>query len=478
MTAADRVRATRAQELWWAVHQDHQDATIGLPRRLDGVDHVVVAARRLRVPLDVTALERCLRLVSARHEALRTGLVAGGDALYQQVEPEPDLAWQVIDLFDRPAEQALVEVEAAARGEARCRFDPARPRFRAVLARLAGDDSVLVITVLHSMFDDFSHQLLVGELRALYAMAVGAPLARELPEPVPFRRFSDWQLGWRADERLRAQHAYWRRKLDGYCPEIALPVLRPRAEVVLDTRSSLRVAVSPRQWKAVLAVAGAERVTPYAVTLAVISAVLAEHAGQREVAIATVYGNRRQPWTRSIIGLVVNTLIVRTSVADNPTLRVLIKRVARDWLDALASGELPFDELADELGRSRLPGRGTPPAYEALVNFHVPATLNDDDRPSWMEPWSPPDDERPAAWAGCLLHITLGATADGGVAARFGYTRELLADDVVAAIAARFHALLSTLSEVLELAAARLGSRPPGEAVAAPGEVRNAGERR
>jgi hypothetical protein len=412
----------------------------------------------LRAPLDVTALERCLRMVAGRHAALRTGLVRRGDELLQRIEPEPSIALRVIDLVDRPAEQALVEAHAAARDDLRRPFDLERPRFHAVLARLAPQDSVLVVSVLHSMFDDFSHQLLVGELRALYARTMGGPQPRELPAPVPFSRFSEWQLDWQRDDRLRGQYEYWSRKLDGYSAAIDLPVLRPRSQVELDTRSNLWVSVAPARWKTALAIARAERVTPFALIVATLSAALAEHTGQDEVAIATVYGNRRQPWMQSVMGLLANTLVVRTSVAQNPSLRALLKRVAGDWLEALASGEFPFDELARRMGRTRLPGRGDAPAYEVLVNFHVAAAPSEDDRLSQMESWCPPEDDRPAGWSGCLLCITLRVTPDGALDARFRYTSELLSAEVVTAIATQFQTLVAALPDLLELPAARLGS--------------------
>lgn len=453
----DMPRASRAQQLWWTIHRDNR-AGAARPSRLDDVDDVIVAARRLRVPVDAGALERCLGLIARRHEALRTGLVRRGDRLFQRIAPEPSLEFRVLDRVGVSTDQAVRDIHAATRDELRRELDLEVPRYRAVLARLAADDNVLIVTVLHSLFDDFSHQLLVGELRALYTRALGGPYLRELPAPVPFRRFTDWQRDWQRDEQLVVQREYWCRKLDSYRAEIALPVLRPRSEIALDMHRDVQLSIAPERWKAALGAVRGQRATPFALVVAVLSATLAEYAGQDDIAIATVYGNRRLPWTQSMIGLVANTLVVRTSLASNPTLRALVAQVARDWLDALAHGEFPFDELAHDQGRSRLPGPREAPAYDVLVNFHVAAALTDDDRPSWMQPWPAPDDERPSSSSGCLLYVTLWTTADGALEARFRYPADRLSHDVVAALATRFQQIVAAISDLLDVPAARLGA--------------------
>lgn len=451
----DTIRTTLAQELWWTVRHANQEAPERPRRRLDGVDDVIIAARRLRVPIEAAALERCLRLVATRHEALRTGLVHRGELLLQRVEPESAFSIRVIDFRDRPREQALALVGTEARNDAHRPFDLERPLLRGLLVHLGPEDHVLVISVLHAVFDDFSHQLVVNELRALYPEVMGAPQPRKLPAPEPFRRFSEWQLGWERDERLRGQYEYWRRKLEGYRATIDLPVLRPRANVELDTRSSVHVEVPATQWAAAQAIARSERVTPFVLVIAALSTVLADLAGQDEVAIGVVYANRRLPWMKSVMGLLANTLILRTSVADNPDFRGLLRQVAASWLEALSGGEFPFDELARRLGVSRLPDRGGAPAHEVLVNFLVPSAQTDDDRPSWMQAWAPPEDHQPAAWAGCLLHVTFRVADDGRLDARFSYTSELLSLDVVTAIATGLQSLVGNVARVLEAPATR-----------------------
>lgn len=460
--SAETIRATPAQELWWTVRDASQRAPDRPRRRLDGVDDVIIAARRLYVPIEVPALERCLRLVATRHEALRAGLVHHEGQLLQRIEPESHFSLRFIDLRGHAPEAALQRAGAEAWNDARRPFELERPLLRGFLARLGPEDHVLVLSVLHAVFDDFSHQLVVNELRALYAEIMGAPQPRQLPQPVPFRRFSEWQLGWERDDRLRGQYEYWRRKLEGYRGALELPVLRPRERVELDTRSSLLVEVPTAQWAAALAIARSERVTPFVLVIAALAAALAQRTEQAEVAIGVVYANRRLPWMQSVMGLLANTLILRTSMAANPTFRDLLRQVAAAWLEALSNGEFPFDELARRLGVTRLAGHGRSPAHEVLVNFLVPSAQTDDDHPSWMQPWAPPEEHEPTDWSGCLFNVTFKTAPDGRLAARFSYTSELLSADLVSDIATRFQSFVSNISSHLEIPATRQGGTRTG----------------
>src|SRR3954453_15558937 len=126
----------------------------------------IFRALRLRGDLDRPALERALRELARRHDALRTHFpVEGGEPL-QVVEPElpgGPLELDLIDLSGLPASEAEPRAVARAGGgapaseagpravalageESRRPFDLARgPLFRARLLRLGARDHVLLL---------------------------------------------------------------------------------------------------------------------------------------------------------------------------------------------------------------------------------------------------------------------------------------------------------------------------------------------
>ncbi|MEU0032376.1 condensation domain-containing protein, partial [Streptomyces sp. NPDC006335] len=183
------------------------------------VEYVLTSPVHFGQAVDVAALTTALGALLARHEVLRTRLVAGPDGVaHQVIDPPGPLALPLIDLSGavepgRIAEQLVMSDIAAP-------FDlAAGPLVRACLIRLGEAGHVLVLTMHHVVFDDWSAQVLRRDLLALYeAFRVGAP------DPLPalavqYADFAVWQRSWLSGEVLERQLGYWRERLAG------LPVL-------------------------------------------------------------------------------------------------------------------------------------------------------------------------------------------------------------------------------------------------------------
>ena len=146
---------------------------------------------RLSGPLDRPALERALGGLIARHEVLRTRLVADGQGRpVQVIDPAGRVALEVVELSG--SEPARVRELALA--EAMRPFDlAAGPLLRACLARLGEAEHLLVAVFHHAVFDGWSAGVLMRDLAALYrGEATGEPSGlTELP--VQFADFAAWE---------------------------------------------------------------------------------------------------------------------------------------------------------------------------------------------------------------------------------------------------------------------------------------------
>ncbi|HEX7239949.1 MAG TPA: amino acid adenylation domain-containing protein, partial [Longimicrobiaceae bacterium] len=187
---------------------------------------------RLRGALDVRALERALTELVRRHESLRTVLArVDGEPVQVIREPAPRVL-PVADLSALPAEARGREAHRLAVEDARRPFDLSRgPLLRAALARLADDDSLLLVNLHHVVSDGWSMGVLVREVSALYgAFSRGEP--SPLPElPVQYADYAAWQRAWLTGETLERQIGYWKERLGGAPPLLELPTDHPRPAV-------------------------------------------------------------------------------------------------------------------------------------------------------------------------------------------------------------------------------------------------------
>jgi len=77
------------------------------------------------------------------------------------------------------------------------------------------------------------------------------------------------------------------------------------------------------------------------------------YTGQHDLRVATLVANRNRLETERLIGLFVNTLILRTDLGGNPTCREVLRRVRTAALAAYSRQDLPFEEVVRTLEEER-----------------------------------------------------------------------------------------------------------------------------
>jgi non-ribosomal peptide synthetase component F len=93
--------------------------------------------------------------------------------------------------------------------------------------------------------------------------------------------------------------------------------------------------------------------TLFAVVVACLDVLLRHHAGQTDVAVGIDVARRDHPELAGVVGYLADQLVLRTSLAGNPTLRQLVGRVQQASLDAQEHQDLPFEVLVQELRPAR-----------------------------------------------------------------------------------------------------------------------------
>jgi amino acid adenylation domain-containing protein len=96
---------------------------------------------------------------------------------------------------------------------------------------------------------------------------------------------------------------------------------------------------------------------------------LARHTAQDDLLIGTPIANRDRAETDRLIGLLLNTLVLRARLDDDPTFAELLARTRSGALAGFAHQDMPFEQLVDDLVRDRDPSRT--PLVQALFNYIV-----------------------------------------------------------------------------------------------------------
>ncbi|MDN7721428.1 condensation domain-containing protein, partial [Burkholderia gladioli] len=386
--------------------------------------------------VDAAALREAFAAIVARHAVLRTRFVANRAG---EVEAFVD---EAISLDWREEMVAGDALEAAARSLADEAFDlAAGPLLRAALYRGEGGRHLLALSMHHIVSDGWSVQVLLEELVANYRARVTGE-TRALEElPIQYADYAAWQRDWLEVGERERQLDYWKAVLGDSHPVLALPMDGLRSAHGDYTAGRYALGVPAELAQAVKARAQQQSATPFMLLLAAFQALLHRYTGQDDIRVGVPVANRNRVETERLIGLFVNTQVMRASFDGDETLGMLLDRLRTATVGAQAHQDLPFDALVEALRPERSLSHS--PLFQAMFNHQ---------RRDWrvleglpglgIEPHP-----LPSAMAQVELMLTTQEDGQGGLGFEFSYARELFSEATIARLAAHYRRCVEAIAQ-------------------------------
>ncbi|NWG76206.1 MAG: non-ribosomal peptide synthetase, partial [Rubrivivax sp.] len=302
----------------------------------------------------IEALATAIAGIVQRHEALRTTFATRDGQPVQVIHAAMDIPLRQIDLRPLPAAAREAEAQRLANEEAQRPFNLRRgPLLRTTLLTLGEQDFILLVTMHHIVSDGWSMGVFIGELTTLYhAFSRGLP--SPLPElPIQYADFAEWQRQWLAGEVLERQIAYWKKQLGGSLPILELPADRPRPAVQTYRGANEVIKISASLLAGLKELSRCEGATLFMTLLAAFQALLHRYTGLTDICVGTPVANRNRAEIENLIGVFINTLVLRSDLTGDPTFRELLHRVREVALEAYAHQDVPFEMLIEVLQPER-----------------------------------------------------------------------------------------------------------------------------
>ncbi|MEU3608563.1 amino acid adenylation domain-containing protein [Streptomyces sp. NPDC035033] len=296
----------------------------------------------LRGPLHEPSLRAALQALMDRHEALRCRLPVHDGTPRYVVDPSVGAEVRFSDLRGAPApERAASE---AALAEARRPFDLAvGPLIRWHLMRTADEEHVLVQTEHHAVHDGHSARLLLAELVRGYAEHLRHGRVGSRPAPLGYGALTAAEHRWTTGPEADRQRAYWRAALDAPPPPLPLPPRKGSGSG--DGGAEQRLHLDAELLRGVRALGRAHGATVFMVAFAAFLAVLHRTIGAGDVLVGSGMANRRRPGTADVVGMFVNTVVLRGRPRPGISFSSFLAEVRSTCLDAYEHQELPFEEV-------------------------------------------------------------------------------------------------------------------------------------
>ena len=309
---------------------------------------------RLRGPLDVAALERALNEVARRHASLRTTFVVENGESWQVIASEAQLMVSTSDISHLPSATRDSELQKLILEEGNFAFDlGSGPLLRLSVIHLGPFDHVLVLTMHHIITDEWSNDIFWRDLKMAYAAALDVVKFQPEELPVQYADYAVWQRDEIQKGALDGQMAYWQDRLGGELPLLQLPSDHPRPKDQSLRGGVLRRSLPSDLLSGLQALGQEMGATLYMILLAAYEVLLYRYSGQEEILVGTPIANRQRPETKDVMGMFINTAVIRGDLSGNPSFRQLLDQVRKKVLEALENQDFPFDLLVQTMQPDR-----------------------------------------------------------------------------------------------------------------------------
>lgn len=317
---------------------------------------------RITGNLRIGDFERAVRLVTTRHESLRTCFV--GD------EKEADLAHQnvlptsLIRLESKKI-NSIEELQIEYAAIKAIPFDITSGKLmRLVLLTLSPTEHYLIFNYHHIVMDGISLQVFLADLEKAYQrQSLGAP-PRQLPD------FSRSQRAAFENGDMDDEIAYWRNEFPHGHPVLPLlPMAKVSSRMPLKSFhvNQVEYRLEPKLAARVKEMSKTHRATPFHFYLATFKAMLFRFTDAQDLTIGIADANRNDSDVMGTVGLLLNLLTLRFKYESSQKFGDCIAEARTKAYEALGNSRVPFDILLKELNVPR--SSSYSPFFQAFFDY-------------------------------------------------------------------------------------------------------------
>ncbi|HEY9261651.1 amino acid adenylation domain-containing protein [Chitinophaga sp.] len=301
--------------------------------------------------LDIARLTMAFRQLIARHESLRTCFRVINGEVYQQILPELPFEPEMLEADD-------TNVNAVIKNFIRPFDLEQAPLMRVGLVKLPTGAYLLLVDMHHIITDGVSQGILIKDFMTIYTNQPLAPLALQ------YKDYAEWQREEHQQKRLAVQRSFWTQEFTTPVSVLELPTDFARP-LVRSYAGDNRSFTYDKNLTSQLKELGDEvNATLFMTLLSAFNILLSKLSNQEDICIGTPVAGRDHADVEGIMGMFMNTLVLRNYPGGNLTFRDFLKQVKTKSLQCFEHQSYQYEELINTLNVSRNTGRN--PLFDVL----------------------------------------------------------------------------------------------------------------
>jgi amino acid adenylation domain-containing protein len=314
--------------------------------------------------LDVNTVESIFNKLAERHESLRTVFVMNEDRPAQKILDQLRIK---IDCVKHDEINIMTLKEEFVRP-----FNlNESPLFRVMLVELKGKTEYLFFDIHHIITDALSMQILVNDFIKCLSNI-------ELPElKYQYKDFSESSVKRKGSDTFKKQEEFWMDQFKNSYNRLKLPVDNANPENNFIPQKA-EFIINKTQTDKLNQIARDNNMSLFIMMLGITNVFISKLCNQEDIVIGIPVAGRLHDDFSDIVGLFINTLVLRNNPAQEKKVGDFLKEVKQNTFNSLENQEYDFDALVDKLGIKREAGKN--PLIDLFFmwdNFYLPDIKSD-----------------------------------------------------------------------------------------------------
>lgn len=320
---------------------------------------------RFTGPLKKEHLEKAFDFLIARHDSLRTVFEIVDEELVQRILPSVRVEMTVKDISDILPERQAAELEKirSAEGQHQFRLETG-PLLKLHLVIVGRHDYQLFLTFHHLIIDGWGASVFFRELASAYeAFAEGKTPV--LPDRnISYGDISLWQHERIQNDLLGEQIQYWVEQLHGasFVQNIPYDFSKPSTSAFSGARRWF--SIPPDVTVSISDYCRQNSFTLFMYLMTAFQILIRRYTGATDIVTGTTIANRNHPDTEAVVGLLANSLAIRTVFTGDPDFQELLLQIRKVSLEAFDHQDVPFGVVVENVVQQH--EKGHHPVFQNL----------------------------------------------------------------------------------------------------------------
>jgi len=316
-----------------------------LPRKIELGDHI-----------DSAKIVKAIKSLIQRHESLRTSFHTVNGEPVQRIRQIGEYEFEM-DYFTVETEE---ELESIVKGAIKPFDLSAAPLVRGSIIQTHSLFYYLFLDMHHIISDGVSEDIIRRDLLSFYH-GIECPSLR-----IRYRDFSQWQNNEKKGEWVKRQEAYWMKELSGEIPVLNLPLDFPRPPVQLYEGDTFIFSLGEENVTRLKTLASRHHMTLYMQLSGLFNVLLSRLSGDEDIIVGTPAAGRMHADLREIVGMFVNTLVMRNYPTYEKPLGRFMEEIKERTLAAFENQDCQFEDLVEKFATRRDPARN--PLFDVMFS--------------------------------------------------------------------------------------------------------------